>query len=330
MYSLPVEPEATCVFEVLRASKNMWAVIPSREPRALEGQQIYVVAQECCVWQQVNADLMRVYHSGDASHLDLTSKASWQVIRTALREWDQCESDTEGCIDISNPRLAVPHLALDAPNVPVLLLLYELRDRGFAVDMHGEVTHTPADRNTIPLVQAHNRRLYYQCVLQLEGLFAGGLQALPSKAPVPFYKLLLKGHIVRHGLKAKQYQEQLKALESGQPAALPPAPGEGAALALPAPPAAAEPSEDSDDILEALPPAPGEGEALPLPAPGDTEALPLPAPGPAEPPLPPPSSSASSSPSSTSESGEILEAPADPRTRLPEGSPRFIDGSPLQ
>jgi hypothetical protein len=151
---------------------------------------------------------LTVYPLEDPCTLDALRLSSWSCLRNRLSKWRVIASDTPGTRRLVDPQQAQPQWSLLDPKCPCLVVLEELRSRGWAPSK-SKLTHEPGSdkmyNSTLPL----SKKFYYQCLLGLPGIFEKGLASLPSDQPQGFYKLILAGQAPQAGLRATAYKQLL-------------------------------------------------------------------------------------------------------------------------
>ena len=200
----------------------------------------------------------------DPSVIDLLLVCGSSIVaRSRVKIWDVQESDVVACVGLVRPRFTSHSLPLDSPRVPVLSLIEELLRRSF-IGVSRAVDHRPGVV-LFDTRKASSRRLYLQCVLSLDAIWAKGVVNFSSNKSAAFFEYMLKSRgPIDMNMKAKAYKRKL-ALEGGNAAnilALGWDEREVASRALVVAPAA-----DDDDVAGDFEP-----DALPMPL-----ALPAPA-----------------------------------------------------
>ena len=103
-----------------------------------------------------------------------------------------------GCIALSNPMVAIPDLPVTDLNCPTLMILDELRRRGWGA-VRDVVDHTSTDVGVYEGTEAIRMKAYFIVVLQLDQCLPL-TSSIPSNQPIAFYRLLLNGTSVEPGL----------------------------------------------------------------------------------------------------------------------------------
>ena len=246
-YTVPIQnplgpDRITYAFQVLHVSTRVWVALHSITKKRNIGFNLWV--QPFHVIEEVEG-IKRIAADGDAEEIDLTALASWGDIWDRMFVWSSSAGPVAGIVSLADPQTSRPQLALDSPKVPCLMLMRELQSRNMRHTYIRESKHRPGEEEKYSCIKAHLRREYYQCLLNLQRLFDNGLEELISNGLKPWYKLLLRGIVVQHGKKAKEYRFML-ANNSTEPMPIAP---------LPLPPSDAPlplPDDDSDEILQPL------------------------------------------------------------------------------
>lgn len=111
--------------------------------------------------------------------------------RQHMKVWKPSPSDVEGCICLSESAPLKPHMGLLSADCPVLCLLDQLEQLGFA-SRKEKVVH---NKDTGSYFDSHNvvgRGPYLQCVLILDQLLAAGVVGFDSRQSLSYYKLMLR------------------------------------------------------------------------------------------------------------------------------------------
>ena len=90
----------------------------------------------CRTWNDgdlygVADDSVTVQFVEDAKYVNILDIAPFVTVRHELMEWTMACSDWEACLDLSEPRLAVPQLELTSPSCPSRMLVDKLLALGF-------------------------------------------------------------------------------------------------------------------------------------------------------------------------------------------------------
>ena len=179
----------------------------------------------------------------EVDQLQLTSMDAWT---TALIVWDTDIADVQGCLHLLNPRPATPTMALTDSNCPTMTIMKALKDRGWTPVPHNVIHSTAGAPGCMSVTNSATRKEYYQCLLDLPALLAGGLPLLRSDQPISYYSCVLSGRNPPPNLGDTVYKKWLR----------------GMAPALEDRHAS---SQLDDEILEALPAPPAPVLALPAP-----------------------------------------------------------------
>ena len=94
IYTVRIGDAGTYIFEVLRVSNRVWAMIPPARTTAIAGRTLHVLALPYELWRRRSAVEMNVYVSGDAEHVDLTLLTSWANIHHGMQSWEHRLSGT--------------------------------------------------------------------------------------------------------------------------------------------------------------------------------------------------------------------------------------------
>jgi len=151
------------------------------------------------------AATLEVYEDGDPQWVRPRDLASFDTLQTQLMVYrKELESQVKGCLLLSDRHLARPMQALMDKDCPVLILVQQLRRKGWkAVDrkiVHENTTVAPFDSE-----EATRKKKYFQCLWVLDQVMPL-TTALPSREPVAYYELLLHGLRAEPGKQAKEYQ----------------------------------------------------------------------------------------------------------------------------
>lgn len=69
------------------------------------------------IWGQHSRTDVDVFSLQEAVTIDSCSLCHWQTMRKHLTRWDAGPSDVQGCVHLSNPRLALDALGASAANL---------------------------------------------------------------------------------------------------------------------------------------------------------------------------------------------------------------------
>lgn len=212
--------------------------------------------------------------------VDLCALVSYRSLRTEVSSWSSRVSDLDGCTQLYEPKsMDTSNVDLLSDSCPSAIVLEALAARGW-IPSRGPTPHRAEEPDATRLTFYRRprtaRKAYFQCLLDLEGLFAAGVAALHVREPLSYYRCLQRlpdKNLVPHGQKDKTYLAMLSA---------------GSAAPVLARLAAAEPLPALADGLAAEPlPALADGQLDLEAIVGDDEDEVGPAPA-SVPPLPPP------------------------------------------
>ena len=252
---------------------------------------VAVATQHLSLWREENATNLTLFFETDAAFVNALDLAPWAQLKGELRVWTQHLSDTTGCLDLRDPKPAVPQFALTDDACPTLLLLDRLHALEFRpfkrciVHKDGEDTQLKFDSRNIHTLA---KKRYIQVLLDLAPHLSRNKE-IRSDGLASYYALILKGVEVKFGLSDSEYKRQLQCLADGVPITPTPA----AAIR-------ARDDDDSSDEFGIRKKRARRAEPKPKLAPTPVLALPPPCP---DPPPAPPDDPASSSSSSSSSSG---------------------------
>ena len=136
--------------------------------------------------------------------------AEWDRLQWHLYSWTAKHSDHAGCTALVDQTRVKNLVPLMDPRCPTLSLAWALTKDGWeARDRF--VEHTVAAKGVFDSCDAVKLKSYYQVVLTLPKCLPL-CDKIPSREPVRFYKLLLRGKRAVPGLADKEYHLQLKGL----------------------------------------------------------------------------------------------------------------------
>ncbi len=117
----------------------------------------------------------------------------------------------QGCGCLESPQALSYALPLNTSKVPVLCLLWELRDRGWMPRKGLAVHKLDDDVKAFDERSLASKRAYLQCVLTMATLLAAGFVEARSDACAAYYDLLLrKPATTVAGRPAVDYEQELK------------------------------------------------------------------------------------------------------------------------
>ena len=153
---------------------------------------------------------LEVFDSGDPMWVRPRDMAPFEDLQTKLTEYRHVEaSPVEGCVVLSDPHLARPHHALMDKDCPVMVLIQQLKRKGWSSTDH-QIVHTTTQLGEFDCVEATKFRTYFQCLWTLPTILPL-TSAFPSRQPIAYYRLLLRGLRSEPYKQAKEYQVVLNA-----------------------------------------------------------------------------------------------------------------------
>lgn len=154
---------------------------------------------------------MDVFECEDPEHVDLYRWVSALDDRRKLHLWSEAPSDTEGCVRLITPEVAVPKISLSSTVCPVLCLLDALKEKGFEC-VERTITHKPevADK-LLDIRNLSKRRYYFQAVLSMAALWARGVTEFKSGHASYYYLLLLGNRL--DGLTKDNWRKRVAELQ---------------------------------------------------------------------------------------------------------------------
>jgi len=154
----------------------------------------------------LRGDAVEVFDVGDPQWVRPQDVAAFEQLQTGLVVYTESEpSAVQGCTLLSKAHSVRPQCAILDKDCPVLWLIQQLKRAGWTTTER-PTTHTSTAITTFDRVEALKFRTYYQCLWVLAKTLplAGG--ELPSRAPIAYYKLLLRGIAATSGKPATHYQ----------------------------------------------------------------------------------------------------------------------------
>ena len=157
------------------------------------------------------ADCYNVFVVADPDNHDVLDCPALVSLPKKILQWQLGEVRVQGCVCLESPQALSYALPLNTSKVPVLCLVWELRDRGW-MPRAGLVVHKPDDDcKVFDSRSLASKRAYLQCVLAMETLLAAGVAQVRSDATIAYYDLLLrKPATTVAGRPAKEYEQELK------------------------------------------------------------------------------------------------------------------------
>jgi len=136
--------------------------------------------------------VVEVFDDGEPQWVRPCSMCSFDQMQTSLMEFrTEQDSPVQGCTWLSDPHLARPHMALTDKDCPVITLIQQLKRAGWIVS-ESAVVHANTRVGLFDGAEATRFRGYYQCLLNLPKVLTL-TKELPSRAPMAYYTLLLRG-----------------------------------------------------------------------------------------------------------------------------------------
>ena len=133
-------------------------------------------------------------------------------IRKSMRFWSASSSDVEGCIRLVEPRAFAPrNKNLSSVNIPVLMLLDELVDKGYT----GErmlIQHTARSPRRYDRRNPASKRSYYQAVLASRALFRASVTTFGSIENGAYYRALM---VLKRDIPVKLHAKKYDAMHTG-------------------------------------------------------------------------------------------------------------------
>jgi hypothetical protein len=209
-YTLPGLDSSVQCFVVLRKCTGMEKVVDVGKADDLRDHH---VLQMYSVWRSEGGEGYPPNIMTVVPDLEPTTVVVWQLVETwtqfreGLRVWKSSESDTVGCIDLSQPKV-VDSCSIDDDKCPTVLLLEELRSRGW-VAQESVVTHTHASK-VYSCSGVWTRSEYLRVLLKWDIVF-NHIASMKSNLPKTYYQCLLRDIAVPPGEKSKFYANVLKA-----------------------------------------------------------------------------------------------------------------------
>ena len=155
-------------------------------------------------------DCLTAYFTTDPVFDSALTIAPFRITYNYSMTYDLAPSDVGGCFELTNPRRAVPLLALEDKACPTICILDALRRRGWRA-MQGLMIHEERSALRYDERNVQRQKSYLQCCLAIEDVTR--VQAsFRSDQPIGYYQLLLKGQAVEANLGAARYRDMLKAL----------------------------------------------------------------------------------------------------------------------
>jgi len=135
-----------------------------------------------------------------------TEIAPFKVMANRLMEYKVAvASDAlEGAVVLSEPTLARWHGDVMDPKCPCLTVIFYLKNRGWR-PVDRAVIHDSTDIGEMDGAEAIKFRSYFQCLVVVDRVMPL-TSRLPSREPVPYYRLLLSGTAAEPGWPAKDLQ----------------------------------------------------------------------------------------------------------------------------
>jgi len=151
-----------------------------------------------------------VFQESDSEWVAWTRLADTNTWCKQLTHWrtvDPCE-DHACVLVLTDPEPGGPKTPLMDPHCPVLVLVKELRRRGWHSVQH-LVLHDTTEIGAYDGREALKMRTYYQVCLCVQRCVPLAISGIPSQEPISYYRLLLLGVPVEWGMPAKEYNRLL-------------------------------------------------------------------------------------------------------------------------
>ena len=164
----------------------------------------------------------------DPSVVDILRIAEFNALQNLLFEWDASPLEQGHLLKLQNKRKAEPHLgsrgllSIEAPEVLVLQALLSL---GWSSSGKKEIESHRKDGAKTLYWRKGDGKHYYQCLLIIDQLFDRGLQLLPTRDLVSYYRAVIEAYHIPGaslpvpGLSASLYKELVKAIQDEKPLA---------------------------------------------------------------------------------------------------------------
>lgn len=174
-----------------------------------------VLAQYFNIFATREGGSLDVYPDNDAQVIDFFLEFPFSRVRQGLYRWDRCASDTQGCILLTEKRLAQPDLGpqgLLNLECPEILIIDELLRRGWRHGNRKEphvLGEAGPDAHIFKYIPGRPAKHYLQCLISLSSLTERGMQSLHVGQPVGYYLALLQAQNpgeVQPGQRADFYQ----------------------------------------------------------------------------------------------------------------------------
>jgi hypothetical protein len=161
-----------------------------------------------------------VYPLADSGIVDLSSMGTYSDVRRGFRIWEVAPSDVSGCVHLHSAQLVDPSTLFDplSDKCPTVVVLEALKVLGWRPG-RDRTPHTPEDPGrTFNGYRPSSNKLYFQCVLAIDSLFAAGVLALHCKQCLDYYKCLRTlpdKHLILANLPAASYKTMLRLKQPG-------------------------------------------------------------------------------------------------------------------
>ena len=152
-----------------------------------------------------SAGTVDIFPDGDLEWIRPFSLAPFDTFQKHLMCYQAVEaSPYDGCERISDARHAAVRVPIMDANCPVLHIIQHLHRRGWK-SVDGLVVHTSTSPGQFDAQEATKFRTYFQCLASI-GTCLPLTSELPSRQPIAFYELLLRGKRAEPYGRAKDYQ----------------------------------------------------------------------------------------------------------------------------
>lgn len=207
----PVEREETRYFQILQMASGQSRphVMPTIESHddvmLLARMALNIQEGSEHVDQGGEEDQVLVYMDTDPHWISWKDVGPWQQVHRTLTRFKVVLGSAEqpGCLQLSDSERAVPMHALTDLKCPTLVILKELRRRGWQ-SIRGRVVHQTTDIASMDGREAKAMKAYFIVLLEL-GRCLPLTSRIPSDQPLLYYKLLLQGRHVEPDLGQRTY-----------------------------------------------------------------------------------------------------------------------------
>ena len=152
-------------------------------------------------------DSYLVYPEGDAQWIRPEDIAEREVFYCHMFTWEPKPTEHKGCCLLENPERVRNLLPLMDARCPTFSLALHLKAKGWT-SSDRQCDHRTAALGLYDAHEAVKFKTYYQVLIILPTCLAL-TSYVPSRAPVDYYKLLLRGVKAEPGLRAKEYHRLL-------------------------------------------------------------------------------------------------------------------------